>query len=192
MKLHLVGDSIFARREGAPEAMIAHLLKQKVANLVIHNSAVSGYQTTDLLAQVPVLRQVEICDYLCILIGANDLALNKQIALHDFEANLRQLTASLADLYVPDQIVLLTPTPVDEDKQIYRQNGLVENYGQVVKALCQQAGYRCIDAYALFVKEGQRVGLAQLLEGALDDGLHFGRQGYDLLAESLVEGLSLS
>ena len=186
MKLHLIGDSLFARREGCPEAMVCHLLKEKKPDLDIYNSAVSGYNTYDLLAELPKILQVDSCDYLFILIGANDLALHKQVSLADFKTNLEELTLAFAEGYEPEQLVLLTPLPVDEEKQVYRHNGLVEIYGQVVKDLCQERGYTCLDSYALFLEKAETVGLSELLEGALDDGLHFGRLGYDVLTDGML------
>lgn len=185
MRIQLLGDSLFARREGAPEAMISYLLKQRIANLVVYNAAVSGYNSHDLLAQALQLQQVEPCDYLFVLIGTNDLALNKQVPLPDFRANLYRLSKVFDGHYRTEQIVFLTPLPVDERKQHYRHNGLVMAYGQVIQAFCQEKGYGCIDTYALFLAKAKEVPLSVLLEGAMDDGLHFGQSGYNILVEAL-------
>lgn len=189
MKIHLIGDSLFARREGAPEPMLSHLLKSKRPGLTVFNSAVSGYNSFDLLRQLPQLIELGPMDVAFVLIGANDLALNKQIPLQVFKENVTLFIKTYQSEQLAAKLVFLTPTPVDEEKQYYRHNALVDNYAQAIKAICSSLNVEVLDAYALFMAHTQEIPLSVLLEGSLDDGLHFGRKGYELLANMIIESL---
>ena len=189
MIIHLIGDSLFARREGAPEQMISYLLKRQCPELTLLNSAVSGYNSFDLLRQIPQLIEVGPVDVAFVLIGTNDLALNKQVPLEVFQENIRSLIKTYQAEHLAERLVFLTPPPVDETKQYYRHNGLIEQYGQAMKAICSSANVEVLDTYALFMSRAKEIPLSLLLEGSLDDGLHFGQMGYELLAHMILESL---
>lgn len=183
MHLLLLGDSLFARHEGKEMPHIEYSLRQLVPDMTITNWAVSGDNSFDLLRQLAT-KPLPAADLVLVFIGANDLAQHKQVFLGEYEDNLKKIVAHLKQVYPAERIVLLTPSPVDETKQAYRTNRLVTYYGQVVKKVAEQAGCQLLDTVSLF--EGSGLLVSDLLRGSLDDGLHFGSLGYDVLTKGIV------
>ncbi|MET3557207.1 lysophospholipase L1-like esterase [Streptococcus rupicaprae] len=183
MRLLLLGDSLFARCEGKQVPHIEYSLHQLATDLSIENWAVSGDNSFDLLAHLAE-RELPDCDRVVVFIGANDLAQHKQVFLGEYQANLSQIVQELKKQFSSEQILLLTPAPVDERKQVYRTNRLVALYGEVVKKIACQEGVDLLDTVALF--DGQALPVSDLLKGQLDDGVHFGSLAYGLLAEGIL------
>ncbi|WP_440210897.1 DUF459 domain-containing protein [Streptococcus merionis] len=191
IRLHLTGDSLMARHEGRDQPMINDCLNQLADfSLEIINTAVSGHNTADLLARLDqeILSQAQV-DFICILIGTNDLASHKQIHLPTFEANLKQILKKLSRIYESKQITLISPPPVDESKQRHRTNRRIREYSACIKKIAFQENCRFVDLYKIFTKNPKPT--EELLIGSLNDGLHFGKAGYELLAQTILEALGL-
>ncbi|MBJ8349827.1 GDSL-type esterase/lipase family protein [Streptococcus zalophi] len=188
-KIHLIGDSLFARNEGYDKPAIETFLLKKDPQLIIYNSSVAGDATKDVLNRMSAILSVERCDQVIILIGTNDLALNKQVPLPEFQENLLKIIMSLKEKYPANQITFLSPSPVDEEKQHYRNNRLIENYAKIIMTVSQKEECHFVNLYQLFLEAANQTSLSQLLEGSLDDGLHFGSSGYSLLADMILEQL---
>lgn len=187
LKLLLTGDSIFARNEGYHEPAINHFLSQKLPQVKLINTAYPGLNTGGLCATINErIFQAEKCDYLIILIGTNDLATHKQVPVDQFKANLQFLISSIIWLYYPNQVILVSPPAVDENKQHVRSNELVNKYGQVIEEVCQQYHLTFINLFQAMLKYGN---LPSLCHGLKNDGLHFGKNGYNLLSDLLVANL---
>ncbi len=184
MKILLLGDSLFARHEGKVEPHINFSLKQLIPDLVITNLAESGDNSIDLLAKLAKW-DFPVVDKVSVWIGTNDLAIHKQIYLGEFQENMRQISSILLEHYQPSQLIFLGPTPVDENKQRYRTNRLVTYYSEIVEKVAREAKCDFLSVQELMTDSP--IPLPELLRGSMDDGLHFGSVGYDLLAEKLAE-----
>ncbi|MBJ8325770.1 GDSL-type esterase/lipase family protein [Streptococcus pacificus] len=188
-KILLIGDSLFARHEGFNKPAIEAFLLKKSPQLIIYNSSVAGDATIDVLNRMAAILSIEPCDMVFILIGTNDLALNKQVPLREFQDNLLKIISFLKEKYTSKQIVFLSPSPVDEQKQRYRHNRLIETYIEAIVTISKKEQCRFINLYQLFLEAAKQTSISQLLEGSLDDGLHFGSAGYSLLADVILEQL---
>lgn len=188
MKILLLGDSLFARHEGQNEPHINYSLKQLLPAIDILNLAQSGDNSYDLLAKLDC-HDLSGHDVVFVWIGANDLAIHKQVFLGEFQENLIQISQKLLKLYNKEQLVFLGLAPIDENKQDYRTNRLVTYYSQVVKKTAKASGSAFISMQEAF--EQSDYPLEFVLKGRLNDGLHFGSVGYALLANTICDYLSI-
>ena len=189
MKLLLTGDSIIARHEGLGIPMINAKLKEKYPDLEIVNTAVSGINSGAFFARLSELvLKVEQCDKLIILLGTNDLASHKQVPLPQFKKNMELNASASVCLYWPQYDYLVSPPAVDENKQRVRRNNVVSKYSKVMKSVAEEYNFHFIDLYCEMIKHGD---LKHLCCGMKNDGLHFGREGYELFAKLLEDGIKL-
>ncbi|MBY5035558.1 hypothetical protein K6V78_11015 [Streptococcus gallolyticus] len=183
MKVLLLGDSLFARHEGKEIPHINHSLLARQADLQIDNRAVSGDNTFDLL-NILQGQSSWSADYIFIIIGANDLAIHKQVFLGEYLENLRRIVEILRRQISANRICLISPPPVDEDLQAYRTNRLVAYYTEIMEQVASEEGVNFLSLRATFEKSGLTV--KEILRGQINDGLHFGSLGYELLAEAML------
>jgi lysophospholipase L1-like esterase len=185
LRLLLTGDSIIARKEGLAEPRLNATLKSMHPGWQIENTAVSGINSEALLVQLPQLvLQRPAADAVTILVGTNDLARNKQVPLARYRQNLAGIAVSVTKQYAPKRVIFISPPAVDETKQRMRDNQLIKAYAQGMAATA--AAYQCryVDLRSAMMQTGQ---LSELCRGSLNDGLHFGQPGYDVLAHLISE-----
>lgn len=186
MKLLLTGDSIIARSEkhSIPEL---NFQIQQLLNCEIHNTAISGINSGGLALSLPnlVFNQPK-CDYLIILIGTNDLATHKQVPIKQFKNNLELIASSIIWLYYPEKVIFVTPPAVDENKQRVRNNSLITEYSNIVKNVAKEYNFSIIDLANEMQKDKN---FPETFNGKKNDGLHFGVNGYKLLANLIVQKL---
>lgn len=189
MNIQLTGDSLMARFEGADQPMINQLLEEESTH-TFYNTAVSGNNTFDFLKRIEqdILSLNEI-DKIFILLGANDLAIHKQIPLNQFSINLQEIITKLTFNYSLENIYFISPSPVDETKQKYRNNFLVEQYSQEIKRMCDANDCGFINLYQAFIKHST-LSISELTEGLQKDGIHFGLAGYHVLAQLILKVLN--
>ena len=85
MRIILLGDSIFARKEGLDQPRINWTLKEKKPDLEIDNTAVSGINSGALLALLGDLAlKRPRADQLFLMVGVNDAASHKQVPLDQY------------------------------------------------------------------------------------------------------------
>ena len=187
MKLLLTGDSIIARSENHTIPEINFQL-QKLNSYQIYNTAISGINSGGLALSLPnlVFNQPK-CDYLIILVGTNDLAVDKQVPLQQFEDNLKLIASSIIWLYYPGKVILITPPAVDENKQKVRNNLLVQEYSNIIKRIANEYKFSFID---LASKMQANKNFPEIFNGKKNDGLHFGVKGYELLAKLIGQKLN--
>ncbi len=189
LHIQLTGDSIMARFEGnTAEPMINTCLKNKlVADVTIRNTAISGNNTFDILARLDKdILSVTTSDAIFLLIGGNDLALHKQVSLPQFEQNLGAIIEDLLTKYPANNVFLITPPPVDEAKQKYRNNALIATYVTTMAKVADFYGCPFLNLYQTFLEIGH---LPTLMHGLRNDGVHFGLAGYKHLADLIIGGL---
>lgn len=187
MKILLTGDSLIARHEGLDQPMIDYYLKKAFPELEISNTAVSGSNTADLLENLPAFFPAADFEMVFILIGTNDLALNKQLSLKKFQKNLVKILQEIKKIYPSSRICLISPPAVDESKQRFRNNHLIADYSHSMKkiAVCQT-----VEFINLRKAMQEKPDFLQLTHGSLNDGLHFGKKGYLLLTALIKEQLA--
>lgn len=185
--IHLTGDSLMARYEGYKQPIINEILKRLNPQIEIINTAHAGDNTTDLLARMDteILSHTN-ADRIFMLIGINDLALNKQVKLKQFEENIGKIVDKLRTRYPTQRIYFITLAPVDESKQVYRTNKLVKMYTLQLRKVAIANNCQVLDLYQAFIKS--EIPVNTLLQGIRNDGLHFGETGYVILAK-LINGV---
>ena len=176
-----------ARFEGYEEPILNYLLKQKIADLQVINTAVSGNNTRDLLARLEadILSQLA-ADYLFLLIGANDLAAHKQVPLVEFKENLFEQISQLREKFPYTSLCLISPPPVDESKQPYRKNSIIEEYVKTMQMVAFDTDCSFVNLYQLFISYAEE-DLITLMTGLENDGLHFGLRAYQILADAIYQ-----
>lgn len=187
MKVLLTGDSIIARHEGMQEPRLNYELKKRLSQLTLTNTAVSGINSGAFFTELSdlVLKQPQH-DVLVILLGTNDLATHKQVPLKQFKQNMALILSAVMCEYWPQYVVLVSPPAVDENKQHVRTNALVKQYSSAVKELAEEYHTHYLDLCQAMLIHGD---LTNLCHGIKNDGLHFGKQGYELLADLLAAEL---
>lgn len=166
---------------------MSHISTILSSNYCQLNLAHSGDNSYDLLAKLDC-HDLSGHDVVFVWIGANDLAIHKQVFLGEFQENLIQISQKLLKLYDKEQLVFLGLAPIDEGKQNYRTNRLVTYYSQVVEKVARASGCAFISMQETF--EQSDYPLEFVLKGRLNDGLHFGNAGYALLANTICDYLS--
>ena len=187
MRILVTGDSLIARHEGLDQPMIDYYLKKVLPDLEISNTAVSGSNTADLLENLPTFFPTADFEMVFILIGTNDLALNKQLPLKKFQKNLVKILQENKKIYPASRICLISPPAVDESKQKFRNNHLIAHYSCWMQRSAELQHSEFIDLQQMMQNQPN---FLQLTQGSLNDGLHFGKRGYLLLASLIKEQLA--
>lgn len=81
-------------------------------------------------------------------------------------------------------VLLISPAPVDEERQYARTNAVLKQYAEVVSDVAARTGSNFFDLYTSII---QLPNYKLLLENEKQDGLHFGVHGYEYLAEVIIE-----
>ena len=187
MKLLLTGDSIIARKEGLKEPRINNAIKAKIPDIEIANTAVSGVNSGAFYALLPdLILKVESCDKLVLLLGTNDIAKHKRVPIAQFKRNMALIISSIICLYYPQNVILISPPAVDQNRQNKRTNREIAVYTAELIKLAETYNLNFINLFQAMIDHGN---LTTLCKGQLDDGLHFGKEGYNLLANLIVKKL---
>lgn len=174
------GDSLTARHEGKNNPRLTEKLISQLPAYNVINAGVSGHTTKDALVRIEKDVLVFKPDLVTVLFGSNDAATHKKVALGAYKENLLKIT----HLIGPDKTLLITPPPVDENIQPNRKNSELAKYANVVRRVAEETGSHFIDFYS---ELHSRQDFKELLVGILDDGLHFGEAGYDILSKLISD-----
>lgn len=178
-KVVCFGDSITARKEGYPSPILTYLLSTKKTGYEFINAGVSG-NTTE---QAKIRFQKDVLtknpDIVTILFGANDSATHKLVDLETFKKNIYEFTQQIG----PKKTILITPAPVDEALQPNRTNERLRQYAKAMKEVADVTGSNLIDFFSEIYSQPN---YKALLKGEKDDGLHFGKAGYEILSDLIV------
>jgi lysophospholipase L1-like esterase len=82
--------------------------------------------------------------------------------------------------------LLVSPPAVDEEKQLVRDNALVEKYAKAVEEVAQEYRFRYANLCQAMLDAGD---IKKTAQGMKNDGLHFGDAGYEILAKLIVKNL---
>ncbi len=176
-KLVLFGDSLFGEVRKTETLM----LEEKLGGVYdVYNCATGGWSTNDLVKKAPYISGLKP-NIVIISAGTNDSAPWKRVDLEKFKANL----PLIAEQFSESRVIFFPPPPVTEvvleDNKIM-SNEDVKLYNDAVVAFCKSASVDYIDSWSFFMK------LKDNNQGYhVDDGIHFTREGYDLLFSGLSE-----
>ena len=174
------GDSLTARHEGKDNPRLTEKISFQLPTFRVVNAGVSANSTKDALRRIEKDVLTHSPDLVTVLFGSNDAAVHKKVALNTYEENLLKITRLIG----PDKTILITPPPVDEALQPNRTNIELAKYAEAVKRVSEETGSYLIDFYKeLYAKPHYK----ELLVGILNDGLHFGDAGYDILANLITD-----
>lgn len=174
------GDSITARHEGFTEPMLTSKIAERLPTINVINAGVPGHNTNDALSRIEQDVLSHQPHFVTVLFGANDAGKKRPVDLSTFTENMRTIVRFIG----PYKTILITPSPVDEQKQADRTNNLLGQYAQAVKNVALELNCHLIDFYRHFLSQSD---YQTKLKGIEDDGLHFGEAGYELLSELIVE-----
>ncbi|TYS70420.1 esterase [Sutcliffiella horikoshii] len=177
------GDSLTARHEGKDKPQLTEKLAFQLPTFIVFNAGVSANTTKDALKRIEKDVLTHNPDLVTVLFGSNDAAVHKKVALSTYEANLLKITRLIG----PDKTILITPPPVDETLQPNRQNSELAKYADAVKRVSKETDSYLIDFYTELYS---RPHYKELLVGVLNDGLHFGDAGYDILASLITKKIA--
>ncbi len=174
-RLVCFGDSITARKEGSSDSMLTLKLSTQLKMEII-NAGVPGDNSCDALRRIEKDVLSYQPDLVAVLFGANDAAFHKTVSLETYKQNMTEIV----NLIGAEKTILISPAPVDESKQSARSNKVLSTYANVVQQVANQTGSHYIDLFNTMIS---MVEYKEILKGELDDGLHFGEKGYELLAD---------
>lgn len=179
-RLICFGDSITAGwngREDTPR------LTDRLAlglNCSVRNAGVSGETTDQGLLRIDRDVLKVPCDKVTVLFGANDSSFHKGIPLARFSENLDRIVR----LITPEKVILMTPSPVIDEKQIgKRTNERVARYAEAVRNCAHALAVPLIDLNREMAGKGSYESLLS------EDGLHFSDKGYDFLSGLMTDKL---
>ena len=186
MKICLLGDSLLARFEGKNEPIINDMLHRKlVTSYTLDNVAVSGNNTYDVLERLEKDVIAKQPDLVIIMLGANDAAIHKLVDIADYRMNMLEIVERLKE----SKVVLVSCPAVEQQKQVNkRNNALLSKYAKVVEEIAVQNNLIYID---FFYETLHHQNHKELMKGVLDDGLHMGELGYELLSDLLIQKIGL-
>ncbi|MEH7463315.1 SGNH/GDSL hydrolase family protein [Bacillus thuringiensis] len=180
-RLICFGDSITAREIFENKALrLTPRLQNAFPEWEILNAGISGNNTYDALKRL----EEDVLSYqpsfVIVFFGANDAAFHKQIPLQEYRENIIEIVERIS----PYKVLLISPAPVDEERQYARTNAVLKQYAEVVSDVAARTGSNSLDLYTSII---QLPNYKLLLENEKQDGLHFGVHGYEYLAEVIIE-----
>ncbi|WP_456277001.1 GDSL-type esterase/lipase family protein [Bacillus sp. AK128] len=180
LKLVCFGDSITARKEGSKTPLLTSMLSEQLTGFKVVNAGVPGDNTIDALERIDSDVLIHQPDLVTVLFGANDAAFHKTIELELYKNNLVEMISKLGS----NKTILLSAAPVDELRQNARSNLVLRKYAAVVEEVSLETGSHYIDFFNSLLS---RDDYQQILKGQENDGLHFGKVGYEILSELIAE-----
>ncbi|HEK9099990.1 SGNH/GDSL hydrolase family protein [Bacillus pfraonensis] len=171
------GDSITADEtfwNGTPR--LTPRLQEHFPDWKVENAGVPGDDTFDALRRI----EEDVLSYdptfVTVFFGANDAAFHKQVSLQEYEENLIEIVKKIS----PEKVLLISPAPVDEERQQARTNEVLSQYARVVEEVAKQTGSHFLDLHSHMTHESD---YKKFVENEERDGLHFSVVGYEYLAE---------
>lgn len=176
-KLLCFGDSITAREmsDDGTERLTPRL-RNALPDWEVINAGVSGDNTRDALARLDHDVLTFYPDIVTVLLGANDAASHKMIAIEEYESNLLTIVSRIG----AQKTILITPSPVDENRPRNRTNEIVRKYSDVVENIAALTGSGFINLFSEMIQQPDYVLM-------LSDGIHFEESGYIFLSKLIIE-----
>ncbi|MGF2715045.1 hypothetical protein BWGOE3_33590 [Bacillus mycoides] len=177
------GDSITADEtffDGTPR--LTPRLQEMFPNWKVVNAGVPGDNTFDTLQRIEEDVLLHEPDFVTVFLGTNDSVLFDPVPLQSYKENLEKIVSAIS----PEKVLLISPAPVDEERQRNRTNEVLGQYAAAVEEVARKTGSHFLNLYAEMIQEEN---YKIFVEDAEKDGLHFGAEGYEYLAKLICEKL---
>ena len=89
-----------------------------------------------------------------------------QVSLQAYNENLEKIVNQVSS----DKVLLISPAPVDEERQHNRTNRVLSQYADVVEEVAKETGSYFLNLYAEMIQE---LNYKRFVENDEKDGLHF-------------------
>ncbi|EJR97073.1 SGNH/GDSL hydrolase family protein [Bacillus cereus] len=182
-KLVCFGDSITADEtfyDGMPR--LTPRLQEMFPNWIVVNAGVPGDNTFDALNRIEEDVISYKPDFVTVFLGTNDAVSFSQVSLQAYKENLEKIVNQVSS----GKVLLISPAPVDEERQHNRTNEVLCQYADVVEKVAKETGSYFLNLYAEMIQE---LNYKRFVENDEKDGLHFGPEGYEYLAKLIGEKL---
>ncbi|MBE7121497.1 SGNH/GDSL hydrolase family protein [Bacillus cereus] len=177
------GDSITADEmffDGTPR--LTPRLQEMLPNLKVLNAGVPGDNTFDALQRIEEDVLSYEPNFVTVFLGTNDAVSFAQVPLQVYKENLEKIVSTIS----PEKVLLISPAPVDEERQHNRTNEILGQYAAEVEEVARKTGSHFLNLYAEMIQEKD---YKIFVEDEEKDGLHFGAEGYAYLAKLICEKL---
>ncbi len=162
------GDSITADDvffDGIPR--LTPRLQVMFPDWKVVNAGVPGDNTFDALNRIEEDVILYKPDFVTVFLGTNDAVSFSQTSLQEYKENLEQIVKQISS----NKVLLISPAPVDEERQHNRTNEVLCQYADVVEEVAKETGSYFLNLYAEMIQELNYKGF---VENDEKDGLHFG------------------
>nr|WP_208751965.1 SGNH/GDSL hydrolase family protein [Bacillus cereus] len=177
------GDSITADEtffDGTPR--LTPRLQEMFPNWKVENAGVPGDNTFDALNRIEEDVLSHKPDFVTVFLGTNDAVSFSQGSLQVYKENLEKIVKRISS----DKVLLISPAPVDEERQRNRTNKVLGQYADVVEEVAKETGSHFLNLYAEMIQERD---YKRFVENDEKDGLHFGIEGYEYVTKLIGEKL---
>ncbi|PEB51882.1 esterase [Bacillus pseudomycoides] len=177
------GDSITADEtfwNGAPR--LTPRLQELFSDWKVVNAGVPGDNTFDALRRIEEDVLFYNPTFVTVFFGTNDAAFHKPVSLQEYKENLIEIVKKIS----PEKVLLISPAPVDEERQHARTNEVLGQYAKTMEEVAKQTGSHFLNLYSHMMQESD---YKRFVENEERDGLHFGVAGYEYLSELIGEKL---
>lgn len=177
------GDSITADEtffDGMPR--LTPRLQEMFPNWKVVNAGVPGDNTFDALNRIEEDVISYKPDFVTVFLGTNDAVSFSQVSLQAYKENLEKIVNHISS----DKVLLISPAPVDEERQRNRTNRVLGQYADVVEKVARETGSYFLNVFAEMIQERD---YKRFVENGEKDGLHFGPEGYEYVARLIGEKL---
>lgn len=177
------GDSITADEtffDGMPR--LTPRLQEMFPKWKVVNAGVPGDNTFDALNRIEEDVISYKPDFVTVFLGTNDAVSFSQVSLQAYKENLEKIVNHISS----DKVLLISPAPVDEERQRNRTNRVLGQYADVVEKVAKETGSYFLNLYAEMIQE---LNYKRFVENDEKDGLHFGPEGYEYVAKLIGEKL---
>jgi len=182
------------------EAALTSLLAQDGIDVEITNAGIGGETTAGGLARFAHDVLAAHPDYVTVMYGANDSAVNEgaaspRLSLPDYERNLRAMLTRARDGGITP--VLMTPIPLGDHWLYtawspYKERGancMIEPYVEVVRSIAADDSVTLIDHFTAWREWERQTG--STIESLQTDSCHPNPAGHELIALTIRRSLHL-
>jgi len=175
-RIVLFGDStLMGFRDGKASDTLAKRIRKDFPGHEVINMSISDYKTNNAMTRVERIKRLN--PRVVILgFGFNDISINDEIKPGKFASNLTSIIETIGS----DKVILLSPPFIDWVKNPSRPWTRQLQFELVTEHLSKQLDVSYID---ILHSMAHSANLSELLQA---DGLHFTKQGYNLLEDELI------
>ena len=165
------GDSITADETFLMECRDNTRLQEMFPNWKVVNAGVPGDNTFDALNRIEEDVILYKPDFVTVFL-VRMMQFFSQVSLQAYKRNLEKIVNQVSS----DKVLLISPAPVDEERQRNRTNRVLSQYADVVEKVARETGSYFLNVFAEMIQERD---YKRFVENDEKDGLHFGPEGYE-------------